>query len=68
MHRVIDEAHTKCKKLLTEKIKEVEKVAQELLAKEVITREDMIRLIGPRPFEEKNEAFKKYLDPDTKQG
>lgn len=68
VHRVIDEAHTKCKKLLTEKIKEVEKVAQELLAKEVITREDMIRLIGPRPFEEKNEAFKKYLDPDTKQG
>lgn len=67
VHRVIDDAHTRCKNLLTEKIKEVEKVAEELLTKEVLTREDMIRLIGPRPFEEKNEAFKKYLDPDTKQ-
>lgn len=63
VHRIIDEAHSRCKKLLTAKLDEVEKVAQELLSKEVITREDMIRLLGPRPFEEKNEAFKKYLDP-----
>ncbi|KAH3671253.1 hypothetical protein OGAPHI_000476 [Ogataea philodendri] len=61
--RVINEAHGKCKKLLTEKIDEVEKVAQELLTKEVLTRDDMIRLLGPRPFEEKNDAFKKYLLP-----
>jgi AFG3 family protein len=63
VHRIINDAHDKCKKLLTEKLDEVDKVAKELLAKEVITREDMIRLLGPRPFEEKNEAFKKYLDP-----
>lgn len=63
VNRIINDAHDKCKALLTEKLGDVEKVAQELLAKEVITREDMIRLLGPRPFEEKNEAFKKYLDP-----
>lgn len=63
VHRIINDAHTKCRQLLTEKLDQVELVAQELLAKEVITREDMIRLLGPRPFEEKNEAFKKYLDP-----
>ncbi|GMM32147.1 AAA family ATPase [Martiniozyma asiatica (nom. inval.)] len=62
VHRIINEAHEKCRKLLSEKIEEVDKVAKELLSKEVITRDDMIRLLGPRPFAEKNEAFKKYLD------
>ncbi|ODV84937.1 hypothetical protein CANARDRAFT_199872 [[Candida] arabinofermentans NRRL YB-2248] len=61
--RVVNEAHEKCRALLKEKIADVEIVAQELLSKEVITRDDMIRLLGPRPFEEKNEAFKKYLLP-----
>ncbi len=67
VHRIINDAHSKCKQLLTEKIDDVKKVAEELLAKEVITRDDMIRLLGPRPFEEKNEAFKKYLDPEAKE-
>lgn len=67
VHRIINDAHEKCKTLLTEKLDEVKKVAEELLAKEVITRDDMIRLLGPRPFEEKNEAFKKYLDIDPEE-
>lgn len=71
VRRIIDEAHDKCKKLLLSKMPEIEKVAQELLTKEVITREDMIRLLGPRPFPERNDAFDKYLDksklnPDEK--
>ncbi|GME80067.1 unnamed protein product [Ambrosiozyma monospora] len=66
--RLVDDAYAKCKKLLTERLDEVEKVAQELLIKEVITRDDMIRLLGPRPFEEKNEAFKKYLLPQNQEG
>ncbi|CCE62308.1 hypothetical protein TPHA_0C01520 [Tetrapisispora phaffii CBS 4417] len=61
--RIIDEAHEICKKLLTENIEKVDKVANELLTKESITREDMIRLLGPRPFPERNAAFEKYLDP-----
>lgn len=61
--RIIDDAHFKCKKMLTENLDKVDKVAKELLDKEVITREDMIRLLGPRPFPERNEAFEKYLDP-----
>lgn len=59
--RFIDEAYEACKKLLTEKIELVDKVAEEVYAKEVLTREDMIRLCGPRPFPEKNDAFDKYL-------
>jgi AFG3 family protein len=38
---MVTDAHTKTKKLLTEKKAEVEKVAKLLLEKEVITREDM---------------------------
>ncbi|SJM87438.1 probable Mitochondrial respiratory chain complexes assembly protein AFG3 [Zygosaccharomyces bailii] len=64
--RIVTEAHAKCKELLTSKLDKVDKVAKELLAKEAITREDMIRLLGPRPFPEKNEAFEKYLDPHPK--
>ncbi|ODV92765.1 hypothetical protein CANCADRAFT_30822 [Tortispora caseinolytica NRRL Y-17796] len=61
VRRIVEEAHEKCRNLLTEKKKEVGLVAEELLKKEVIGREDMIRLLGPRPFPERNDAFDKYL-------
>lgn len=60
--RIVQECHDKCKQLLTEKANEVKLVAEELLKKEFITREDMIRLLGKRPFPETNDAFDKYLD------
>lgn len=41
MHKMVTDAHARTKKLLTERKAEVEKVAQLLLEKEVITREDM---------------------------
>lgn len=59
--RLIDEAYAACHKLLTEKIEDVDRVAQELHRKEILTREDMIRLVGPRPFPERNDAFDKYV-------
>ena len=59
--RFIDEAYVECKKLLTEKLDLVDQVAQEVFKKEVLTREDMIKICGPRPFPERNEAFDKYL-------
>ncbi|CAK9440453.1 uncharacterized protein LODBEIA_P45530 [Lodderomyces beijingensis] len=62
VQRIVTECYNKCKQLLTEKAKEVDLVAQELLKKEFITREDMIRLLGKRPFPENNDAFDKYLD------
>ncbi|AOA60899.1 mitochondrial inner membrane m-AAA protease component [Komagataella phaffii CBS 7435] len=61
IHRIVSECYERCTKLLKEKAQQVELVAQELLSKEVITREDMIRLLGPRPFPNKNDAFDKYL-------
>lgn len=46
--RIVDEAYERCKELLTEKKHEVGLVAEELLSKEVLGRDDMIRLLGPR--------------------
>ncbi|KAH7070786.1 peptidase family M41-domain-containing protein [Paraphoma chrysanthemicola] len=58
--RIVDEAYKQCKDLLTEKKHEVGLVAEELLKKEMIGREDMIRLLGPRPFEDPAD-FHKYF-------
>ncbi|KAJ5628922.1 Mitochondrial respiratory chain complexes assembly protein YTA12 [Penicillium lividum] len=61
VRRIIDEAYKQCHDLLTEKKKEVGLVAEELLSKEVLGREDMIRLLGPRPFAESGDILK-YFD------
>ncbi|KAF1966832.1 ATP-dependent metallopeptidase Hfl [Bimuria novae-zelandiae CBS 107.79] len=58
--RIVDEAYQQCKDLLTEKKHEVSLVAEELLKKEMLGREDMIRLLGPRPFEDPQD-FHKYF-------
>ncbi|CAK7898669.1 mitochondrial respiratory chain complexes assembly protein Yta12p [[Candida] anglica] len=62
VQRIVKECYDKCTQLLTEKSKEVQMVAEELIKKEFITREDMIRMLGKRPFPELNDAFDKYLD------
>lgn len=62
VHKIIRDAHTICKNLLKEKATELEKIAQLLLTKEVLTREDMINILGKRPFPERNDAFDKYLN------
>lgn len=62
IRRIVQGCYDRCKQLLSEKSDAVELVAQELLKKEFITREDMIRLLGKRPFPENNDAFDKYLD------
>ena len=60
VHRIVEEAYKRCKDLLVEKKKEVGLVAEELLTKEVLSRDDMVRLLGKRPFED-NEDFEKYF-------
>jgi AFG3 family protein len=61
VRRIVDEAYKQCKDLLTARKHEVGLVAEELLRKEVLTRDDMIRLLGPRPFADKEE-FSKFFD------
>ncbi|GBF66752.1 mitochondrial respiratory chain complexes assembly protein [Trichophyton mentagrophytes] len=61
VRRLVDEAYKQCRDLLTEKKAEVGLVAEELLSKEVLSRDDMIRLLGKRPYPESGE-FAKYFD------
>ncbi len=50
VYKIIDEAYQRTKELLKERKDELEIVAQELLKKEVLFKEDLVRLIGERPF------------------
>jgi AFG3 family protein len=61
VRKLIDNAYQITKKLLTEKKGDVEKLAKELLKKEVLFKSDVEALIGKRPYEEK-----KALDIDPK--
>jgi cell division protease FtsH len=61
VRKLIDVAYVRTKALLTEKKGDVEKLAKELLKKEVLFKSDVEALIGKRPYEEK-----KSLDIDPK--
>lgn len=50
--QIIDQEYDRVLALLKEKSEELHKVAQVLLEKEVIVKDDMVELIGERPFEE----------------
>jgi len=53
VRRLIDQAYGKTKALLTEKREHVERLANELLEREVLFQSDVEALIGKRPFGEK---------------
>jgi AFG3 family protein len=58
--KIVEQAYAKCRDLLTEKKHEVGLIAQELLKKEMLVRDDMVRILGKRPFDD-NEDFEKYF-------
>merc|ERR1712050_79667 len=53
-NKIISGAMLRTVKLLEEKRELVRAVAERLLDKEVLGRDDMIELLGPRPFAEKH--------------
>ncbi|MCS6819316.1 MAG: ATP-dependent zinc metalloprotease FtsH [Chitinophagales bacterium] len=59
VRKIIEQQFERAQKLLIEKRKEMELVAQELLQKEVIFKDDLERLIGKRPFDKNEEAESK---------
>jgi AFG3 family protein len=65
VRRIVDEAYQQCQALLTQKKVEIGIVAEELLSKEVLSRDDMVRLLGKRPFED-NKDFTRYFGGDGK--
>ena len=50
--KIIEEQYVRAKQILVERKSELEIIANELLSKEVLHKDDLERLIGKRPFEE----------------
>jgi len=48
--KIIDQAYNRVKNLLNEKMEAVKTIAEELLKKEILYKDDLERLIGQRPF------------------
>ena len=69
VHTMVRDAHKRTTELLTKHKEDVEKVAKLLLEKEVITRQDMRLLLGPRPFDN-NDEMDNYIEEqlDKKKG
>lgn len=61
VRRIVDEAYKQCKDLLLEKKTELKAIAEELLKKEMLVRDDLVRILGPRPFEDPGE-FSKFFN------
>uniref|UniRef100_A0AAY4AHN4 AAA+ ATPase domain-containing protein n=1 Tax=Denticeps clupeoides TaxID=299321 RepID=A0AAY4AHN4_9TELE len=58
---LITQAYERTQKLLQEKKPEVEKVALRLLEKEVLDKNDMLELLGHRPFAEKS-TYEEFVE------
>src|ERR1700709_639824 len=67
VRKLVNEAFDRTHKLLTDKKADVEKVAQLLLEKEVMSREDMENLLGKRPFKERT-VYDEYVRPKPVSG
>lgn len=61
VRKLIDTAHKRTTELLIKHRPDVEKVAERLLKNEVLKREDMIELLGPRPFKEKS-TYEEFVE------
>ncbi len=46
------QAYTRTEKLLSEHLKQLRSVAEELFSKEVLYHDDLVRLVGARPWPE----------------
>lgn len=64
VRKLITFAYDRTKQLLNQRKPELEKLAQELLEKEIIFQSDLEKLIGKRPFDKETtyEAFTKKVD------
>lgn len=61
VRNIVAKAHKHTYELLNEKREELEKVAKELLKKEIIYQADLEKLIGKRPFE-KPTTYQEYIN------
>ncbi|XP_020300671.1 AFG3-like protein 2 isoform X2 [Pseudomyrmex gracilis] len=58
---LIDKAHKRTQDLLNKHKEDVIKVAERLLKQEILSRNDMVELLGPRPFREKS-TYEEFVE------
>lgn len=63
VRKLIEQAYERTKALLSEKMEQLKLLAGELLTKEVLYQADLLRLIGPRPFDDKPEEEPIVVSP-----
>jgi AFG3 family protein len=64
VRKLIDEQYKRAKKLLKDRFTELNALAQRLLAKEVLLKSDIVKIIGIRPFEEASVQAFEPMDRD----
>ncbi|MDG2342421.1 MAG: ATP-dependent zinc metalloprotease FtsH [Cytophagales bacterium] len=65
--RIVDNAYERTKNLLLEKKEQLEKIAKQLLEKEILFQNDLEELIGKRPFKSTLEIKKEVDNNDIKE-
>lgn len=61
VRKLIDSAYKRTTDLLVKHKSDVEKVAERLLKNEILSRDDMIELLGKRPFPEKS-TYEEFVE------
>jgi cell division protease FtsH len=64
VRQIIQQAYDRTKAMLSDKRKELENLALELLRKEILFQYDLENLIGKRPFDHKTN-YENYMDSDS---
>ena len=59
--KLVDQAYKRTRDLLLEKREELDKLAQELLKREILYQSDLVEMIGERPFD-KPTAYQEFMD------
>jgi AFG3 family protein len=65
VRKLVDVAYQRVKQLLTEKIDSVKLIAEELLKREVLFKDDMERLLGKRSYEDNIASDESPLVPES---
>ncbi|PSR75914.1 hypothetical protein PHLCEN_2v8828 [Hermanssonia centrifuga] len=65
VRKMINAARQRTMELLTKHKEDIERVAQLLIKQESITREDMIKLVGKRPFPGRQDDMDRWLDENS---
>ncbi len=65
VRKLVESQYERVKQLLNEKIEMVKMIAEELLKREVLFKDDMERLLGKRPFEDAIASEEEPLVPES---